>query len=337
MVLACAFSVYSLPAALTVLTLLTLRRQSISKGQLASLLAAALLGTLLFFMMSRDGGAREEIGIASLLQALVAGAAEAPERLFDGYWQTSGGLLADRVGSLRFVESRKAILGGLFLSSLCMAGAARARRQPPISNSDPIPLQNALLALLLGLLPIILSGRDLGPGIDSRYLLPLLPLAASLPVVVLYRILPDRTALAASVLVIFTSGYWFEIAMERYLDRNQAVDSAARAFTLYESNSPRPGEHAVVLMDLPEARWPLEPPTFYELTARLRNHQGDGSTVLAQRGTELGFERFQLDEKVRRSIRDVVFFDAHPDRVFLVRQEGAGWAIRERGKSSQTP
>jgi len=133
----------------------------------------------------------------------------APFRLVSALYQGTIGGFLQALGGVT-LASKRAVLG--FISGLTMCGLVAVLYRAGgnnISFRDHLPSVITLLAAaMLALIPLVLMDRTPGPGWDSRFWLPLLPVLSTLTVFGLLYVVRRRLWLLAPILCGFLAGYW---------------------------------------------------------------------------------------------------------------------------------
>jgi hypothetical protein len=194
------FSEYGIPAAAASTVLLLpeaifpvepLARKR-SRQAVLALVGAAVLGYGVFLAMS-DIRYRPSVNPA-LASATVARNPVAPVlNVLNGTWRAMLGAYASAFGQISaFWDSKSTLAAVAFamLSALCVLWACRSKSGPGRDvRIGAMDIGSAILAIMVGLAPVAVMGRSTHlMGFGSRFLIPILPVAAIATMCILLRI-----------------------------------------------------------------------------------------------------------------------------------------------------
>lgn len=133
-----------------------------------------------------------------------------PFRLLSGIWRGAIGGVLESLGSVT-LNSKAALLSfvcGVVFSALVGFGIYKRGAIEFTLKQDKFSVITLLVALVVGLIPVVLMDRTLESKWDSRFWLPILPIISSLSVYILFSVLKTRLYVLVPVLCGFLAGYW---------------------------------------------------------------------------------------------------------------------------------
>jgi hypothetical protein len=334
------FSQYSLTVFLAALPVFLLRNdRPIPRHRVQLIAATAALALIAFFALVGDGHARPSLSLEALLRTALPKGLLFPERFTEGLWSVSAGLLIERVGAVDFYRARKAVAAGCLLTAVVIGALWRQATVSLSEEKSLVPaLRRSLLGLALGILPVVATGRMLDVGVFSRYWVPLAPLAAAQCVLVC------RLALAAPLArklvfaaLLFTCGYAFELALERFLDRDRSVREAAQIVRQHLVGEGTTKTTAVVVVMAPQpVRWPFEQPSWFELTSRfqLADPAFLEHPLIVLEGDHAGFENALQQHPLEVQLRGTELFREDIQYAFFLERADEGWIVASQWQRS---
>lgn len=327
---AATFTVYALPATLAALTVVVKpwRTPNLKRAVLPALLAC-FSGLTIWFLAAGDGGDRPAVSLASLSELAFGLLQRLPLALINGAWHGTVGLLFARMGAITLLEARKAILFGALLVGVAVLAARLVGTLRASEDRLGTRWTLAALGVLIALLPVVLAGRAVGPGLASRYFLTALPLFAALVGAGLHHALRPRFRAGAYVVILFVSGYWFEVALDRHLDRGRTVRDLSGAVERAVGETRNSELPTVVLVQRFREGWPYQATDWLELTSAYREFAVDpersAHVILIPTGEAPDLSRPQSFDLGPGRALDV--FTGTPDRIFYARQDQNRWVV----------
>jgi len=200
---------------------------------------------------------------------------QAGENLFNDVWQLSFARTLAHLGNLQLQADKQ---GAFFLCAGVIAAVgivwASSRKQAK-NKMEPTPIiagwraaAALLLALLAGLFPVVVMGRfGNGREVDTRFWLPVLPIAACLTTYLISSLTKQRFTLGILLILSFLCGH--TIAKDAYGEVHAARTARSWGRTLHSKMSAEGINVAFIVYDVTDTKKcePIE--LSYELTARM--------------------------------------------------------------------
>ncbi len=200
------------------------------------------------------------------LSRAVRGWTKIPPHWVNGFWHSVVGAYGSAAGAVRLEVSSKSVLLAFAIGLICALIVGLAGRGDEEQSAPDVRTILALLsAIAVGLVPIVLTGRDPSVGdFDSRYRFPILPFAAALGAYAVGAVPVPRWRRAGAVLLAFIAGYTLVVGGFRAARLQRFYDDVGRAvLPLVEA------EKGIVVVVVPDGdyalpwtkiarRWPLE-------------------------------------------------------------------------------
>ena len=238
--------------------------------------AVALAGYFVFYLTAdpqpRPDTRPEQVilgaGFLSLFKA-------AGENLANDLWQLSLGRTLTVLGDFSLHADRKDFffVGAGIFAAISIAWASLRGDQLKLAEEKPVTRHwrgagILLAAIVLALVPVALMGRAGNiHRMDTRFWLPVLPIAACLTVFLITNLVRERFTSAAIIALGFLCGY--ATASHAYREFREARGAKALGDELYRRISPEGTNVAFVVYDVPDVKKcePIE--SSYELVARM--------------------------------------------------------------------
>ena len=275
-------SEYTVPAGLACAVLLafhnpcheTVRKRRYTNGVLFA--SAVIAGYVLFWLVASSEArpaVRPDVVLSSNLAYRIK---VMPVLMLTNLWQGSIGNLLYSIGRIDVDSSYVGVapvLPGIVVgvvSTLWVRRHAGEGKGKALHGADHTETVFVLIsALALGLLPIVLMGRDPGQGTDTRYWIPLLPIAACLSLRIVCALTVFKVQFVMPALIGFLAGY--STACMAY-DGNRELQRTLNWSHLLKSELSDSGiTVAVFTIEEPQPRlnWRTKKLLHYTLTARL--------------------------------------------------------------------
>jgi hypothetical protein len=195
-----------------------------------------------------------------------------PVNLVEGIWRSVAGGFVASIGEVSLTSKLgmmaaaygALVAGLLFYGSRNPQHVAKTQSSNTISKRDVLPLA---VAFVVGLLPTVAMGRipwNPGDGMSSRFELPLLPITASLIVLVSLSLVRQRFWAVPILLLGFVAGNTTFTEVWSAIRERQEMSALGAALQAHVSPN---GGYTVAAVVLPERS--LGPRRPYELTVRL--------------------------------------------------------------------
>lgn len=275
---ACLISEYPVPAvcACGVLGWLCTTRMDLARRKrilgICVFFAVGLLGYSLFWSLT-DASIRPNVRPEKALLGSSLGyrAKVAAARLPSAVWRISFGKLLEETGRVKLQPSWRGVgvVGVGLVSAIALTLASRRKRTEGGGEEDPgapswrdaWPL---LLALSVGVAPVVLLRGNVDHGVATRFWLPVLPVAACLTTFILFKLLSQWRAWTVIALVGFMVGY--SLAAKARLEVETVMDVRKWGKEVRKHLSTKGITVCVFLADDSASRLAAAD---YELTARL--------------------------------------------------------------------
>jgi fluoride ion exporter CrcB/FEX len=274
---------YTVPgslAAAVVLWFLLGQRGIKGKNRLLAtgLLPAAALAGYLCYSLVNEAQVRPDVRPEKVMMdsGLAATAKLAGRNLVNDLWQLAAGRTLQQWGSIQFEAGKKGlmVIGGAALGAIALLLASRrqarsAAKNGPSSTADWKSAGVLLGAIAMGLLPVVLMGRaGHAYKLETRYWLPVMPLAACLTLAVFASVCRRQFASSLILGLGFLCGY--TTLTEFFHERGELKQAQAWGVMLRPRLSDNGLNVAYVVYDTPQRTKCLEDIGLcYEMTARM--------------------------------------------------------------------